>query len=216
MGKVDFFSGVKTLEETSSPVNGKIVVIRSLGLGTYIQVNSLTQSGGILYDVWKKPLKKVASSKKHVERVLVLGLGGGTVVKLIRKYWPKTEITGVDIDPVMVKLGKKYLKFDERNVNVIIDDAFDYLKKIKKRKYRFDLILTDLYIGFDFPKKFETEAYIKLVKSILAKKGVAIFNRLYFGEKRSQAVKFGDKLEKVFRKVDVIYPEANIMFVCYI
>jgi spermidine synthase len=213
---IDFLSGTKTLEEVESPINGKITVVKSLAFGTYIQVGGLTQSGGILYDVWKKPLEKVASIKKQVARVLILGLGGGTAAKITKKLWPEAKITGVDLDPLMVEMGKKYLGLDNSNVRVFIEDAFQFLTdRQSPTTYHFDLILIDLYVGFEFPKDFESEKYIHLVKSLLANNGIAIFNRLYYGDKRSVAVKFGKKLEKVFSQVEAVYPEANIMFICH-
>jgi len=74
----DFLMGTQILKEIESPINGKIQVVRSLGLGTYIQVGGLTQSGGILEGVWRKPLKKVYQSLITNHQSLILGLGGGT------------------------------------------------------------------------------------------------------------------------------------------
>jgi len=217
MGKlIDFLSGTKVLEKVKSPINGEIEVIRSLAFGTYIQVANLTQSGGILFDVWKKPLKKVAGSKKQVASVLILGLGGGTVVKLVKKFWPEAKITGVDLDPIMIELGKKYLGLDEKVVEISISDAFNFLATYdSQHTTKFDLILIDLYVGDDFPKKFESENYIQLVRTVLASGGIAIFNRLYYGEKRPEAMRFAAKLEAVFPKVKYFHPEANVMFLCY-
>lgn len=210
----DLLMGIRVLEKVNSQLNGEITVIESLAFGKYMQVGGLTQSGGIIRNIWDKTLKKV-STKNQVEKVLVLGLGGGSIIKVIRKYWPKAKITAIDIDAVMVRLGKKYLNMDDYGVDVKIADAFEYLKKETSKKTKFDLICVDLYIGDEFPKKFETENYIHLVGRLLSTGGIAVFNRLYYGEKRKEAVKFGNLLEKSFPKVDVIYPEANITFVCY-
>jgi len=211
-----FLSGTQILEEVISPVNGKVQVVRSLGLGTYIQAEGLTQSGGIMESVWGKPLKKTKNQKPKIKNILILGLGGGTAAKLVRKYWPYTKITGVDLDPIMVNLGKKYLGLDKLDVKVVIDDAYNFLKNSKFHipNSIFDLILVDLYVGDKFPEKFESENYIQLIRSVLASDGVAVFNRLYWGEKRPKAMRFLKKLEKNFKNVDVVYPEANIMFIC--
>ena len=64
------------------------------------------------------------------------------------------------------------------------------------------------------PDKFTNDKFIKDIKMLLGKDGVAIFNRLYHGEKRPEAMKFADRLEKMFGKVDPLYPEANVMFLC--
>lgn len=221
--------GIKILEERKSKFNDDIKVVRSLGYGTYIQVNNLTQSGGIVEEFWNETLRKI--KKEKINKILILGLGGGTVAKLVKKYWPQSKITGVEIDPIMVELGKKYLEL--ANTKVVISDACEFItafKKtpnsklgnelnadmsstadvIKKNKEIFDLVIVDLYVGDEFPKKFEEDKFLKL----LTKNELVIFNRLYFGEKRKEAVKFGNKLEKLFKKVDWFYPQANIMFLC--
>lgn len=208
--------GIKVLEELTSPFNGRIRVVRSLGLGTYIQVEGLTQSGGVVYEVWRSTLRKVKNWKLKIENCLILGLGGGSTAKLVRKFWPSAKITGVDIDPTMVELGNKYLGLDEVQVQVQVQDAQDYLLTINHQPLiiKYDLILVDMYKGDEFPKKFESEVFLELVLEHLAAGGVAVFNRLYYGEKRPDAVRFGKKLEKVFGKVDYVYPEANLMFLC--
>jgi spermidine synthase len=207
--------GTKNLEKRKSKFNGELKVVRTLGFGTYIQAGGLTQSGGIVESIWKSTLKKVHSSRSTVHRSLVLGLGGGTVAKLIRKNWPEAKITGVDIDPHMVELGRKYLGLDDKNVEIKIADALDFLTVHSSRStVHFDLIIVDLYNGDKYPEKFETENYIHLVRSLLSRCGVAVFNRLYYGDKRPLAVKFGNKLKKAFSNVEWFYPEANLMFLC--
>jgi spermidine synthase len=218
MGKFgDFLAGIKILEEVNSAFNGKITVVKSLAFGTYLQVGGLTQSGGIIKNIWNRTLNKVKNSKLKVENCLVLGLGGGSIIKVVNKYWPEAKITAVDIDPEMVRLGKKYLGLDNKNVKIVISDAYDFLASQNLlHKTHYDLILVDLYVGDEFPKKFETKNYIQLVRRLLASGGVIVFNRLYYGKKRPQSVKFLSILENVFPSVEVIYPEANIMFVCSI
>jgi spermidine synthase len=203
--------GTKILDERNSKYNGRLRVVKTFGLGTYIQANGLTQSGGIVEVFWKQTFKVLRSKSLVVDNCLVLGLGGGTVVKLARENWPKARIKGVDIDPLMIELGKKYLGLNNLEVEIKIGDAF---KELKKSKEKFDLIIIDLYRGDKYPEEFENERYIGQIKDKLRKDGIAIFNRLYYGEKRPQAVKFGSKLEMIFSKVDWFYPEANLMFIC--
>lgn len=216
MGKLNIFTGTLLKEIVESPINGEISVVKSLAFGTYIQVGNLTQSGGILEGIWNKTLKRVKkNNKSRIKKVLVLGLGGGSVAKIIRKYWPGSVITGVDIDPNMVGMGNKYLGLGEVEVDIVIEDAQKYL--IQNTKYKgtkFDLICIDLYVGDMYPEKFESENFIKLIKNSLSSESIAVFNRLYYDEKRKQAMKFGEKLKKIFLRVDYVFPEANLMFVC--
>ena len=200
------------LEVRDSSINGKLEVVWELGWGKHIKAGGLTQSGGVAELIWKSSLKKIHKKNKRVKKILILGLGGGSIAKLARKFWQESEIVGVEIDPFMVELGSKYLGLSKAGVKVKIGDALEFCKKCKDK---FDLICIDTYVGDQFPKKFEDEKFLKLIIKLLNKNGMAVFNRLYFDEKRSSAVKFGKKLEGIFPKVLWHYPEANVMFLCY-
>lgn len=204
--------GNRVIDEMNSALNGKLTVIRSIAFGTYIQAGGLTQSGGILYEVWETTLKKVKRRKKEITNCLIIGLGGGSNAKLVQKYWPSTKITGVDIDPAIVELGKRHLGIED--VNIKIADALAFSKNAVAKNKKYDLILVDLYVGDEYPLKFEKGEFIKLTKKLVRKNGLVVFNRLHYDEKRKIARKFREKLEKIFEQVDIIYPEVNIMFVC--
>jgi spermidine synthase len=215
MSKNSLPFGSRLIEEKESSINGNIKVVKSLGLGVYIQVEGLTQSGGVVEDVWQQTLKKVkkdCTKLLKIKNVLILGFGGGSAAMLVKKYWPNANIKGVDIDPVMVDLGKKHLGL--KNVNVSIKDAEEFIEDSLKNNKKFDLILVDTYLGESFPVRFEKDDFIKLVKRSLSNGGVAVFNRLYWDEKRKLAHRFEEKLERIFEKVERFYPEANLMFIC--
>jgi spermidine synthase len=110
----------------------------------------------------------------------------------------------------MVELGKKYL--DLQIDKVFIKDAEEFLKESEGK---YDLILVDMYIGDRYPEKFSQKDFLLLVKERLEKDGLAIFNRLYYGEKRKEAVRFGEILDDNFQRVERVYPEANLMFLCF-
>jgi spermidine synthase len=218
MGKIDFITGTWLVDEEKSPISGKIQVVKSFAFGTYLQVGRLTQSGGVVYDVWRTSLGKVKKQKREeIKNCLILGLAGGSVAKLVRKYWGETvEIIGVDIDPVMVEMGKKHLGLDKHNVKIKIGDAYDFVRKSvkSKKKTKYDLICIDLYVGDQYPEKFEKDEFLQLIGNILSTDGIAVFNRLYYDEKRAQAMKFGRVLEKHFESVTPVFPQANLMFLC--
>ncbi len=192
--------GTKILEERKSKYNGNIRVVKSFGLGTYIQANGLTQSGGVVESIWKSTLKRINQlTNQPINSCLILGLGGGTVAKLIRKYWPEAKITGVEIDKNMIELGTRHLGLDTRKIKIIIGDA----SKFKIKNY--DLVIVDTYLG---------DKFVEITGSHLTISGMVIFNRLFYGDKKVEALKFGEKLKKIFKNVEYFYPEANIMFIC--
>lgn len=208
--------------ENYSKINGKVEVTKDPFFGASIKCDGLTQSGDLIEKIWQKPLKKLSSPKGQASlisnyqysNVLILGLGGGSTAKLIRKYWPEAKITGVDLDPIMIDLGKKYLKLDDYKVDIKIADAYEFVTNHQSlTTNNYDLILIDLYQGREVPQQFDTEEFAKMIKKILSPEGTAVFNRLYAAGTRPKAVKFMHKLEKVFSEVDPIYPMANVMFI---
>ena len=206
------FIGNKVIKTVDSKTNGKVEVVKSLAFGTYITVGGLTQSGGIVYEIWEKTLKKVKRQKKEIKDCLILGLGGGSVSVLINKIWPNIKTVGVEIDPIMTNLGKDFLNL--KNVNIKIDDAFDFCSKAVGKKEKYDLIIIDLYVGDKFPDKFDSLKFINLTRKILSKEGVIIFNKLYYGEKRKESLSFAKKVEEIYKNVEYFHPEANLMLIC--
>lgn len=210
---MNILEGRRAIEKRDSKFNGELTVIRDIFYGTYIQGGSLPQSGGLAETIWRNTLNII---KDHdIKNILILGLGGGGIAKLARKNWPESKITGIDIDPVIVDLGKKYLKLNNQNVNIIIADVSEALQeaKYKIRNTKYDLVCVDTYQGDQFPKEFATEKFTKKVKGCLSKNGIAIFNRLYGPEDRKLANDHEKILEKVFASVERNYPEANVMFI---
>lgn len=209
----DFLAGKKVLKKVHSTFNGDLIVVRDFLWGTYIMGGGLTQSGGVAYEVWDASLARVSKIKKEIKSSLIVGLGGGSIANIIRKNWGSDVlITGVDIDSVIVSLGEKYLKTKSDNVHVVIGDAIDF---VKNEKQKFDLICMDTYQMDEFPKKFESQVFLENLKNILNENGVVVFNRLYYNEKRKIADEFYHSvLQKNFTKIKIVYPQANIMYIC--
>src|SRR3990167_10338428 len=101
------FNLYKTLEEVDSFVNGKIQVIRTME-GVRILVGEVSQSGWLVRKIWKTALAKIKREGATPKKVLILGLGGGSVAEVVCDFWNEAEIVGLDKDPKMITLGKKY------------------------------------------------------------------------------------------------------------
>lgn len=207
------FGLLKVLEEKQSSFNGRIQVVRTLE-GVRIVVGGVSQSGWLVRKVWDAALKKIHKDRLDIEKILVLGLGGGSVARLAKKYWPGSEIIGIDIDPNMVELGKKYLGLGGVDkLKIFIEDAAGWVDKNKGKD--FDLVLVDLYKGAVIPKKFVQDGFLKRVETLVKSGGVGAFNHLYSVMEKEEADDLGRKLRKIFPVLISVKPEANIIYIGY-
>ncbi len=201
-------------------INGKISVYRFWGR-PILEVGGLEQSGDFIASIWKKALKKIRHSPSAIRHSLILGLGAGSAARLINRFWPQASITGVEIDPLMIKLGRQYFRLNEiNNLEIIIADAVEWLKSRDKshknyKNYNYNLILVDLFIGDQAPEVCETQAFLKRIKAFLAPGGTAIFNRLYYQEKKKETDEFVEKLNQIFPHLDHIHTPSNLLLFCH-
>ncbi|MFC1711727.1 methyltransferase [Patescibacteria group bacterium] len=203
----------QTIEEFSSPFNKNIKVVK-FGNRLRIEVNKMIQSGGMVRVVWEKGLDKVKKTKpKNIKNVLLLGLGGGTAVQIIRDKFPQVKITAVEIDPVMVKIAKKYFDLDSvTGFEIKTSDALNFVKSyIFKKLPLFDLILVDMYVGEKIPKKTEADIFLKNLKKIKEKNGLIIFNRLFYQKHKNKTKEFVNKVDKNFSQIELFRAYSNLL-----
>jgi spermidine synthase len=77
-------------------------------------------------------------------RVLVLGLGAGSVARILRTLAPTAHIVGVEFDPGVVEAARRWFELDALRVEVILGDARAVAARLRGR---FDLVLEDVFIG---------------------------------------------------------------------
>ncbi len=95
-----------------------------------------------VWDAIAAPILWLAPKRRR--RILILGLGGGSVARLARALAPEAEIVGVELDPEVVRLSRAHLDLDSLDVRVEIADALAWLEKAQGT---YDVILEDVFIG---------------------------------------------------------------------
>lgn len=205
----------KVIETRNSKINGEIQVTKLFGTYRLI-IGNCTQSGGLIEPIWKKALK--VSKKKFSLRnpkVLILGLGAGTAAKLVTDIWKNSKVIGIELDPAVIDLAKKYFKLNEiQNLKVIKADAIKwvYRKAKDKSKTKFDLILVDMYIGSKPSAKTSSQSFFLSLEKLISNKGVILFNRLIIKNRKNQIEHFQLILSKSFPSVARIPTPANVIF----
>lgn len=164
------------IESVSSDHNSLLEV--SYRNGNYLlNSESSNYSFGSLHRIFKNSFRDIEIENLGISNCLLLGLGGGSVIHLLRKeYELLFPITAVEIDPAIIALGKKYFNLDDyKGVSIINADAFEFVV-ITKSVY--DLVIVDLYINDMVPPIFHTEEFISNLKSVTHHHTVILFNKM--------------------------------------
>jgi spermidine synthase len=134
------------------------------------------------------------------KKILMLGLGGGSISTYLGRFLPDASITTVEIDPGVIKAAKTY--FGLRETERMRYPSGDGRVFLNRHNELYDLILLDAYRGGYVPFHLLTREFYTLVKQRLAPGGAAAFNvhdgtKLYASTVRT--------LSEVFPALD-LYP----------
>jgi spermidine synthase len=138
---------------------------------------------------------------KATKRILMIGLGAGSVSTYLARAMPNAQIDVIELDPGVVSVAKQYFGVRETDhLHMIESDGRVYLARHNEL---YDLILLDAFRELGVPFHLLTKEFYTLVKEHLAPGGAVASNvtggtRLY----SSTLVTF----RAVFPTVDV-YPD---------
>lgn len=108
------------------------------------------------------------------QRVLLLGVGGGTIARELLEKWPDVEIVGVDISEEVIEWAKENFGLEELKMTLLIEDGFGYVDRVSQTPQlikKYDLILVDMWDGCWFPFRCMTAEFIEKCKKVLKKSG---------------------------------------------
>lgn len=108
------------------------------------------------------------------QKILVVGLGGGTVTRTLRRLYPDAEITNVEFDPVIVAVARQYFGYvEDDRMELVVEDARLWLRGTKER---FDIIVLDAYHGGYIPFHLTTREFLELIRERLEPGGAVCTN----------------------------------------
>jgi spermidine synthase len=97
---------------------------------------------GCVWDALAAPLLALPPGRRR--RILLLGLGGGSVARILRALAPEAEIVGVEFDPEVVAVARAHFELDALALELHVEDA---LAVLRRERRRFDLIVEDVFVG---------------------------------------------------------------------
>jgi spermidine synthase len=112
------------------------------------------------------------------DRVLFIGLGGGTGPKQFLRHYPHLEIAAVEIDPGVVDVAREYFELPENpRLKITIGDGRVWLRNEDEA---FDAVIIDAFTtnryGISLPWHFTTREFFHEIEEKTAPGAVIVFN----------------------------------------
>ena len=143
-----------------------------------LQSCMLIAQPGILELSYQKLMLASLLLNPNPQRILMLGLGGASMVGALQKLLPSSAITVVEINPLIQQFAKQYFHFVPGPLTtVIIADAFSYVLHSEEQ---FDLIIFDVFTADATPRQFASAEFMHKLKTMLAPSGVLGLNTLLY------------------------------------
>jgi spermidine synthase len=117
-------------------------------------------------------------------RMLVVGLGGGTLPAFLRRHYPDAVIDAVDIDPEVAFVAREYFGFKEdARMRIHVADGRKFIESVR---LPYDAIFLDAFGSDSVPAHLTTQEFLRAVRRAVRPGGVVIgniwdraYNRLY-------------------------------------
>jgi spermidine synthase len=131
------------------------------------------------------------------KRILIIGLGGGSIPRAFRAVLPGVPVDVVEVDEAVVEVARDHFDFAAGGtVRVIVQDARVYVKRAARSGLKYDLIVLDAFDEEYIPEHLMTREFLEECRAILVSDGVLVSNtfsssRLYDSESATYRAAFG-------------------------
>ena len=108
------------------------------------------------------------------KRILIVGLGGGTIPCFLHKHYPRTTIDVVDIDPDVVHVAKAFFGFrEDATMHAHAEDGRRFIERCQEP---YDIIFLDAFDADSIPYSLATREFLLAVREALTPKGIVVAN----------------------------------------
>lgn len=114
------------------------------------------------------------AARPEPARILMIGLGGGSIPRWLRLHHPEATIDVVEIDPAVGVVARRFFGFaEDPKMKVAFEDGRAF---VERPGAPYDLILLDAYGSDDVPPHLATVEFFRAIDARLAPGGVVAAN----------------------------------------
>ena len=159
--------------------DSRLLLQGSVGVQTVSKLDG--GSTGLYYD-WAA---LVGVFTPEARRVVMLGLGGGEMLRVLKRTVPKAALSAVEIDDRVIVTALRDFPENVESVTVIEADAARWVAKGCGQRVAqspgisgplFDAIIVDVYDGPEMPEHFTESTFYSQLHRCLTPRGMVIVN----------------------------------------
>jgi spermidine synthase len=141
--------------------------------------------------------------RADAKKMLLIGLGGGSIPKKLNREFPNLEIDAVEIDPEVIKIAKDHFNVKEsKQLRLHAQDGRLFLTRTKNQ---YDIIMLDAYFTDAMPFHLATKQFFELAQKKLTPNGIIVANLI------SAVTGPHGKIARAFtRTLGQVYPQTYI------
>ncbi|GAB6877582.1 fused MFS/spermidine synthase [Thermaerobacter litoralis] len=140
----------------------------------------------------------------QAQKVLLVGLGGGSIPKRVLSSYPGVSIDVAELDPVVVDVARRFFHLpSDPRLRVFVEDGRRFVRRSPER---YDLVLLDAYYADAIPFHLTTRQFLEEVKGRLAPGGVVVANVIGSLEGPRSAL-----LRAFYRTYREVFPEVYLL-----
>lgn len=108
-------------------------------------------------------------------RVLMVGLGGGSMARFLHQAYPRAHVLALDISPEVVAAARRHFDFpeDSARLSVALEDGAQW---VPAHPASADVILLDAFVDGDQVPDLCTESFYAAARAALTEPGVLVQN----------------------------------------
>jgi spermidine synthase len=114
---------------------------------------------------WQRP---------SANRVVLLGLGGGEMLRAARRKLPDADLIGVEVDPLVAQAAVDSFRVRDFGVTVIVADAAVWLQLAPSGSI--DVLMVDVFVDSTMPPYFRSPGFFRECKRVLTPSGAVLQN----------------------------------------
>ncbi|MEK7528722.1 MAG: fused MFS/spermidine synthase [Patescibacteria group bacterium] len=134
----------------------------------------------------------------EIKNMLVLGVAGGTSLRVAHHFYPELIIDGVDVDEAVFDLAKRFFALpQDDNVRLFASDGRLFVAEKENDSY--DFVMIDTYTKeIDIPFHLATREFFHDIDRVLSSSGIMLINIAVMGSRTEVAEAITNTVAEVF------------------